>query len=187
MGDLFGVEDRKAKAYRLRFDKQSVTLARFTQSTRKKSGASQSVELYRPSLGFNLTTANNRTVRKPFEVAPLTRFFSLRCCVGRKNGRTAEVKLFKGTTENQLLMSTSTSITGTGFDRFALHETLVRGIRVAGFENPRPIQLETIPASLDGRDANLRRWDGKFARISFIAFNRSAATFGATTFRNRLE
>ncbi len=38
------------------------------------------------------------------------------------------------------------------FDRFGLHEALVSGIRAAGFESPRPIQLETIPAGLDGRD-----------------------------------
>ncbi|MFP6640338.1 MAG: DEAD/DEAH box helicase [Myxococcota bacterium] len=49
-------------------------------------------------------------------------------------------------------MSASPSIIPTGFDRFGLHETLVRGIRAAGFEKPRPIQLETIPSGLDGRD-----------------------------------
>jgi ATP-dependent RNA helicase RhlE len=38
------------------------------------------------------------------------------------------------------------------FDRFGLDETLVRGIRAAGFTNPRPIQTETIPAGLGGRD-----------------------------------
>ena len=49
-------------------------------------------------------------------------------------------------------MSASTSIAPAGFARFGLHETLVRGIRSAGFDSPRPIQLETIPAGLDGRD-----------------------------------
>ncbi len=49
-------------------------------------------------------------------------------------------------------MSASASIPSSGFDRFELHEALVRGIRDAGFENPRPIQAETIPAGLDGRD-----------------------------------
>jgi len=39
-----------------------------------------------------------------------------------------------------------------GFDRFGLHEALVRGIRDAGFTSPRPIQAETIPAGLDGAD-----------------------------------
>ena len=50
-------------------------------------------------------------------------------------------------------MSTSSSReASTGFDRFELNEALVRGIKAAGFENPRPIQVETIPASLEGRD-----------------------------------
>ena len=49
-------------------------------------------------------------------------------------------------------MSSSVSTAGTGFDRFELHEALVRGIRAIGFDNPRPIQLETIPAGLAGSD-----------------------------------
>ncbi len=49
-------------------------------------------------------------------------------------------------------MSARVSIESTGFDRFDFDERLVRGIRAAGFEDPRPIQLETIPAGLDGRD-----------------------------------
>jgi superfamily II DNA/RNA helicase len=42
--------------------------------------------------------------------------------------------------------------TPTGFDRFGLHSTLLRGIRSAGFVSPRPIQLATIPAALQRRD-----------------------------------
>ncbi len=49
-------------------------------------------------------------------------------------------------------MSNNVSNASTGFDRFRLHKALVRGVSTAGFENPRPIQLETIPAGLDGRD-----------------------------------
>jgi ATP-dependent RNA helicase RhlE len=49
-------------------------------------------------------------------------------------------------------MSEPISIAPTGFDRFGLHDALLRGIRDAGFENPRPIQVETIPAGLKGRD-----------------------------------
>ena len=49
-------------------------------------------------------------------------------------------------------MSTSASFVSNDFDRFGLHEALIRGIRAAGFETPRTIQLETIPAGLDGRD-----------------------------------
>jgi len=48
-------------------------------------------------------------------------------------------------------MSTGT-IAPTGFARFGLHEAVVRGIRAAGFTAPRPIQVETIPAGLAGRD-----------------------------------
>jgi len=40
----------------------------------------------------------------------------------------------------------------TGFDRFGLHPSLVRGIQALGFETPRPIQAEAIPAGLEGRD-----------------------------------
>ena len=39
-----------------------------------------------------------------------------------------------------------------GFDRFRFDTPLVRGLEAAGFANPRPIQAETIPACLDGRD-----------------------------------
>ena len=38
------------------------------------------------------------------------------------------------------------------FIQFGLDEALMGGIRAAGFESPWPIQLETIPAGLDGRD-----------------------------------
>ncbi len=40
----------------------------------------------------------------------------------------------------------------TGFDRFRLDSTLVRGLEAAGFAEPRPIQTETIPACLEGQD-----------------------------------
>ncbi|MCP4573644.1 MAG: DEAD/DEAH box helicase [bacterium] len=43
-------------------------------------------------------------------------------------------------------------MTSTGFDRFDLHRTLLRGVDAAGFKNPRPIQAETIPAGLAGDD-----------------------------------
>ncbi len=56
------------------------------------------------------------------------------------------------TAEDKLYMSDSASKTRTGFDRFGLHPALVRGIRAAGFETPRPIQVDTIPAGLDSRD-----------------------------------
>jgi ATP-dependent RNA helicase RhlE len=49
-------------------------------------------------------------------------------------------------------MTSSKTESPVGFDRFGLKEVLVRGIRAAGFETPRPIQFETIPAALEGRD-----------------------------------
>ncbi len=54
--------------------------------------------------------------------------------------------------EFKYFMKKSVSTATTGFDRFGLHETLVRGVRAAGFDSPRPIQDETIPAGLMGRD-----------------------------------
>ena len=49
-------------------------------------------------------------------------------------------------------MSASSFIESSGFDHFGLNKALIRGIRAAGFEAPRPIQSETIPAGLDGID-----------------------------------
>ncbi len=49
-------------------------------------------------------------------------------------------------------MSASQPVSETGFDRFELHPNLVRGVRAAGFVEPRPIQVETIPAALEGAD-----------------------------------
>jgi len=54
--------------------------------------------------------------------------------------------------ETKLYMTASSSVTSTGFDQFGLNESIVRGIRELGFETARPIQSETIPAGLDGRD-----------------------------------
>jgi ATP-dependent RNA helicase RhlE len=49
-------------------------------------------------------------------------------------------------------MSVTQPLSASGFDRFALHPDLGRGIAAAGFEEPRPIQVETIPAALEGAD-----------------------------------
>jgi ATP-dependent RNA helicase RhlE len=49
-------------------------------------------------------------------------------------------------------MTVSSITPMTGFDQFELPAPLLRGIKDAGFENPWPIQLETIPAGLQGRD-----------------------------------
>jgi len=49
-------------------------------------------------------------------------------------------------------MTSSETKNSSGFDRFDLHPKLVRGIREAGFETPRPIQAAAMPAALEGRD-----------------------------------
>ena len=49
-------------------------------------------------------------------------------------------------------MSVAPSFVPTGFEQFGLHKSLIRGVQEAGFENPRPIQVETIPAGMEGRD-----------------------------------
>jgi superfamily II DNA/RNA helicase len=43
-------------------------------------------------------------------------------------------------------------IAESGFDRFELDSLLTRGLEAAGFNEPRPIQVETIPACLEGQD-----------------------------------
>ncbi len=53
--------------------------------------------------------------------------------------------------EDKTMPETATLVP-TGFDQLGLHETLLRGVQFAGFEQPRPIQLETIPPALEGRD-----------------------------------
>jgi ATP-dependent RNA helicase RhlE len=49
-------------------------------------------------------------------------------------------------------MTISQPVSSTGFDRFELHPDLARAVRAAGFVLPRPIQVETIPAALEGAD-----------------------------------
>jgi ATP-dependent RNA helicase RhlE len=49
-------------------------------------------------------------------------------------------------------MSKNTKEPGTGFAQFNLDSRLCRGIRAAGFAEPRPIQTQTVPAALQGRD-----------------------------------
>ncbi len=49
-------------------------------------------------------------------------------------------------------MATRTTHSPTGFDRFGFDSTILRGVLAAGFQEPRPIQDETIPPALEGRD-----------------------------------
>jgi ATP-dependent RNA helicase RhlE len=50
------------------------------------------------------------------------------------------------------IMSESQPRPEAGFPQFALAPPIQRGIAALGFEEPRPIQAETIPAALEGRD-----------------------------------
>ena len=50
------------------------------------------------------------------------------------------------------MTATLTDDSPTGFNRFGLDSSILRGVRAAGFAEPRPIQEQTIPAALAGRD-----------------------------------
>ncbi len=49
-------------------------------------------------------------------------------------------------------MTDPSNVTTSGFDRFDLHPSILRGVLALGFQDPRPIQAETIPAAIEGRD-----------------------------------
>jgi len=49
-------------------------------------------------------------------------------------------------------MQSSESLPGTGFARFNLSPSVMKGIAGAGFTEPRPIQAATIEAAMEGRD-----------------------------------
>ena len=49
-------------------------------------------------------------------------------------------------------MASTVPVSATGFDRFGFDSPILRGIHAAGFLEPRPIQIDTIPAALAGRD-----------------------------------
>ena len=57
-----------------------------------------------------------------------------------------------GPLEKNTRMSTNTIESANGFKNFDLDPTLHRGIAAAGFVEPRPIQVQAIPAVLEGRD-----------------------------------
>lgn len=54
--------------------------------------------------------------------------------------------------ESTNAMSISHSDPMAGFARFHLASSIQRGIAAAGFVEPRPIQVQTIPSALEGRD-----------------------------------
>ena len=99
---------------------------------------------------------------------------ALRCCMGRKP-TVVSCGFFRApTTEVTLYMSESASKTRGGFDRFLLHEALNRGIQSAGFETPRPIQVEAIPTAMGGGDVLglAQTGTGKTAAFALPVLNR---------------
>ncbi|MEE8302392.1 MAG: DEAD/DEAH box helicase, partial [Candidatus Tectomicrobia bacterium] len=66
----------------------------------------------------------------------------------------------------------------TGFANFDLHAAIQRGITAAGFVDPRPIQDQTIPAALKGRDilGLAQTGTGKTAAFALPVLERLRAT-----------
>ncbi len=71
---------------------------------------------------------------------------------------------------------------GNGFDDFDLGPSIQRGIRAAGFVQPRPIQEQAIPAALEGRDilGLAQTGTGKTAAFALPVLERLLATRGST-------
>ncbi|WVR03782.1 ATP-dependent RNA helicase DHH1 [Kwoniella sp. DSM 27419] len=61
-----------------------------------------------------------------------------------------------------------TATEGSSFDDFGLRRELLMGIYTAGFERPSPIQEQSIPMSLTGRDILARAKNGTGKTASFI-------------------
>jgi ATP-dependent RNA helicase RhlE len=68
----------------------------------------------------------------------------------------------------------------TDFDQFKLHETLKKGINKAGFTSARPIQVQTIPAGLAGKDVLglAQTGTGKTAAFALPILNQLLTTPG---------
>jgi len=69
-----------------------------------------------------------------------------------------------------------------GFVDFDLDPAIMRGISAAGFIQPRPIQTQTIPAALEGRDIMglAQTGTGKTAAFALPVLERLLATRGGT-------
>ena len=61
-----------------------------------------------------------------------------------------------------------TKTQGKSFEEFGLKRELLMGIFEAGFEKPSPIQEESIPMALAGRDILARAKNGTGKTASFI-------------------
>ncbi|TDI46672.1 MAG: DEAD/DEAH box helicase [Acidobacteria bacterium] len=71
---------------------------------------------------------------------------------------------------------------GNGFAAFNLNSSIQRGIRAAGFVQPRPIQAQTIPQILKGRDilGLAQTGTGKTAAFALPVLERLLATRGGS-------
>lgn len=61
-----------------------------------------------------------------------------------------------------------TNTKGLDFDDFVISRELMKGIHGAGFEKPSPIQEETIPVALTGRDILARAKNGTGKTAAFL-------------------
>ncbi|KAL6721224.1 DExD/H-box ATP-dependent RNA helicase dhh1 [Lecanora helva] len=61
-----------------------------------------------------------------------------------------------------------TATKGLEFEEFVLKRDLLKGIHAAGFERPSPIQEETIPVALTGRDVLARAKNGTGKTAAFV-------------------
>jgi len=75
-------------------------------------------------------------------------------------------------------MSDSVNKIPSGFAGFGLNQSLERGVEAAGFTSPRPIQAETIPAGMMGRDVLglAQTGTGKTAAFALPLLNRLMRT-----------
>ncbi len=80
--------------------------------------------------------------------------------------------------EKENHMSVIEAETPTGFREFDLGPSIQRGVVAAGFDEPRPIQTETIPAALAGRDilGLAQTGTGKTAAFALPLLERLMAT-----------
>mmetsp|Transcript_1122 Transcript_1122/g.3829 ORF Transcript_1122/g.3829 Transcript_1122/m.3829 type:complete len:478 (-) Transcript_1122:719-2152(-) len=79
-----------------------------------------------------------------------------------------EVKTINPKTDNRVKTEDVTLTKGSSFEDFYLNRELLMGIYDKGFENPSPIQEETIPVALLGKDILARAKNGTGKTASFI-------------------
>ena len=71
------------------------------------------------------------------------------------------------------------------FDSLGLHESLIRAVRDAGYENPTEVQARAIPPAMEGRDLRVSSSTGSGKTASFVlpALQRMLAARGDNTKR----